>query len=97
MENEPIPPPQVPVEYPRTPVCPRCGHALEDGWCQHCSARRQRIWGWALVISGPIVGCGACVASGALSGMLFLGPLLACVTPVVGIFLIGTSPARRRP
>jgi hypothetical protein len=46
---------------------------------------------------GPIVGCGACMASGALSGMLFLGPLLACATPVVGIFLIGTSHARRRP
>ena len=97
MENAPVPPPQRTTDYPRTESCPRCGHSLENGWCPFCSGRRQRVWGWMLLLFGPLLGCGACLTTAEQSFLIFLWIPVSCVTPVIGIMMIASTKSRRRP
>lgn len=74
------------------PKCPKCGWALEDGWCRRCSDRRQRLWVIALVVVLPALGFMTCSMAGSepgsgLSGAVGMAGALVCIlSPIAGAF-----------
>jgi len=89
-DHETFPPPeQRPTTTTHGEPCPKCRRPLDnDGWCIDCSRRRKVLTTIALIVVGPILGFGSCLAgigSTSLNLLIPIGLALMILSPIAGI------------